>query len=281
MPRRRRRIERVRHHALQRAVVDAVLFDRFLKLLRHARPRHAGIVGDQRDRHAVLQVHRQRVPLALDAEDQIVAARARPRPGHVSTPSRGAAPADRLSYMTPPPCPMRRACPMRIESRMWKRSASGGTSPSTSSPACSAIRTSGYLPCRKSIIFICSEKSRTAVGSSSGCTRLSPTKRGSSRRDLEGGQHLREHLLGHARPARLRDVADGHATARVGVGGAASEQRALARFGGIHPPARFGDHVLEPGPEQTVAQASEVRIPAGRPPRAAGSPPLGVSISSR
>ena len=129
----------LRDHPLERPVVDALLFDGFTELQRQARPRDPGVVGDERDRHAVLQIHAERMAFALDAEDQIVAAERDLDQHRFDAISRSSPSAIVLVHDAAAVADAARVPASASDARMWKRSASGGTSPSTSSPAWSAI----------------------------------------------------------------------------------------------------------------------------------------------
>ncbi len=196
-------LDRVARHALQRPVVQPLLFDGLAILQRQRRPRHPRIVGHQRHRHAVFQVAAQRMAAALDAEDQVAAAQRDLDQHLLRRQSRAAAPSGSSSYMTPAPWPMRDAWPVRTDSRMWKRSVSGGTSPSTSSPACSVILTAGYCAVQivehRHVQREVADRDRIVLGLHQ--VHADDARLGG--RDLEARQHLREDHLRRRRARHL------------------------------------------------------------------------------
>ena len=277
--------DRIARHLLQRRVVEPLLLDRLQEFQRQARPRHAGVVGHERDRDAEA-AGRSAAGAARPCTPRIrslLSGRSRRAPS--SPPSRGAARTDRPRSSRP----RRGRCAAR--DRLLDRlrgcesgGSSGGTRPSVSSPACSAIAPSGTAAAGSRASPSADAKSSSAAGASSGCTRLRPTMRGSARRQLEAGEHLREHLLAGGRARHLRDVADGDAAARDRAAAcrsaSSSRSRASARRAAA---ARSRRRSREAGGEQRLRAARRrSAIPAGRCARAAAAaPPSGVSISSR
>ena len=242
-----------------------MLFDGPAELQRQARSRNARIVGDERHRHAVLEKHPQRVARSLDPEDQVVAGEGnlnQHAPGrhlsqqpkrvvfihHAATvPDAPRMPgAHRLANVEPKR--LRRDEPLDELARV-KSDLDAGILGMQEVEHCHLLR---EIAKRRRIIF--------------GLHEIEPDEARVLGRDLETGEHLREHLLGDACPAYLRDVTHDDATARIGIARAAAEQRALSRLGDVEAPPGFSNDVLEAAREQAIALPAEIRIPAGRTP---------------
>ena len=221
---------------------------------------------------------------ALDAEDQVVAAQRdldeHLLRRHLAQQRRADRP--RTSRRRRGRCATRG--PMRTDSRMWKRSVSGGTSPSVSSPACSVIFTRRILRRAGSRASTSAARSRgPPTGSSSGCTRLRLTTRGSAAAISKPASICANTDSRALARADLGDVADRDAAAGVGLRRAALQQLALARLRLIEPVAGGARRPRRGSRRRAACRAASAKSgsqPAAIP-RAAPAPPSGVTISSR